>query len=95
MFLSATLVSLVFGDVGDDDDDSGDAGAAGRKNTDGVRRRARGPPCDVLNYFCVAPGDPAFELCVVSDIGLKTGWVRCRHGRGGRGGGDKGKMVSF
>ena len=32
----------------------------------------------------------AFELCVVGDTGLKTGWVRCRHGaRGGagRGGG--------
>ena len=28
----------------------------------------------------------AFELCVVGDTGLKTGWVRCRHGAGGGGG---------
>ena len=27
----------------------------------------------------------AFELCVVGETGLKTGWVRCRHGAGGRG----------
>ena len=28
----------------------------------------------------------AFELCVMGDTGLKTGWVMCRHGAGvGRG----------
>ena len=27
----------------------------------------------------------AFELCIVGDTGLKTGWVRCRHGAGGGG----------
>ena len=28
-----------------------------------------------------------FELCAVGDIGLKSGWVRCRHGAGRGGGG--------
>ena len=33
----------------------------------------------------------AFKLCAVDDTGMKTGWVRCRHGAGwgagrGRGG---------
>ena len=34
----------------------------------------------------------AFELCVVGETGLKTGWVRCRHvaGRGGLGQGGVG-----
>ena len=31
---------------------------------------------------CVAPGDTCVELCAVGDTGLKTGWVRCRHGVG-------------
>ena len=29
----------------------------------------------------------AFGLCVVGDTGLKTGWVRCRHGAGRDGAG--------
>ena len=35
----------------------------------------------------------AFKLCVVGDTGLKTGWVRCRHGagRGGAGWGGAGR----
>ena len=38
------------------------------------------------NIFIVSPlATLAFELCVVGDTGLKTGWVRCRHGAG-RGG---------
>ena len=28
----------------------------------------------------------AFKLCVVGDTGLKTGWMRCRHGARGEGG---------
>ena len=35
---------------------------------------------------CVAPGDTCVKLCAVGDTGLKTGWVRCRHGVGGGGG---------
>ena len=37
--------------------------------------------------FCVAPGDTCVKLCAVGDTGLKTGWVRCRHGVGGGRGG--------
>ena len=34
----------------------------------------------------------SFKLCVVSDNGLKTGWVRCRHGAGGWGGAGRGEV---
>ena len=42
---------------------------------------------------CVAPGDTCVKLCAVGDTGLKTGWVRCRHGvgRGGAGWGGAGR----
>ena len=29
---------------------------------------------------------PALQLCFVGDTGMKTEWVRCRHGAGGRAG---------
>ena len=42
------------------------------------------------SHFFVSPlATLAFELCVVGDTGLKTGWVRCRHGAG-RGGAGRG-----
>ena len=51
---------------------------------------------------CVTPGDTCVKLCPVGDTGLKTGWVRCRHGAGrgveglGRGGvGWSGEVTYF
>ena len=52
------------------------------------------------NYlYCVAPGDTCVKLCAVGDTGLKTGWVRCKHGVGrggaGRGGVGWGGVVTY
>ena len=48
-------------------------------------------PANFSSLLFVSPlATLAFGLCVVDDTGLKTGWVRCRHGSGrvgsGRGG---------
>ena len=37
----------------------------------------------------------AFELFVVGDDGIKTGWVRCRHGASGLGRGGAGWGVQL
>ena len=54
----------------------------------------RGPICLVSpenQGLIVSPlATLAFKLCVVGDTGLKTGWVRCRHGAGGGAGGGAG-----
>ena len=36
-----------------------------------------------VNVFVSPLATLAFELCVVGDTELKTGWVRCRHGTEG------------
>ena len=48
----------------------------------------------VLKNICVAPGDTCVKLFAVGDTGLKTGWVRCRHGAG-RGGAGRGGVVTY
>ena len=67
------------------------AGCGSRRALVGNKRRAKyvsfelARCTDTIFSFIVSP--LAIKLCVAGgDTALKTGWVMCRHGAGGRGG---------
>ena len=59
------------------------AGSKSPVRLDGKERKGVGRRPDLPTGVIVSPlATLAFKLFVVGDTGLKTGWVRCRHGAG-------------